>query len=159
MQTHIIRTLGLVTIIIICIFIMVGCVNKRSSGKVNIPELGLFMNLPSGWRVDKRDPRMFLDAANPDDNFGMVEIYPLKGKTLAEFLEENIGEIRTISKITRRISGFEAIEIVTEAEYTVIEVNIGKGDEVIRVSFRTLKTDFPKFEASFRSALQSIEIR
>jgi len=134
-------------------------VNERSSGRVDIPELRLSMNLPFGWKVDKQNPRMFLDGANPVDNFGMVENYPLEGKTLAEFLGENIGEIRTISKITRRISGFETIEIVTEAEYTVIEVNIGKGDEVSRVSFRVLKTDFPEFETSFRSASRSIEIR
>jgi len=194
MMRQICQTIGLVTTILI-----IGC--SKSSEKVKVPELGLSMNLPSGWRVDKQNPRMFFDAANPDNNYGLVEDYPLEirtlegkliksqptleeyvdnelekmermetmtrglGKILEEMIpgeqeiEEQIPKSSIISKTRRTISGFEAIEIVTEAEYTVIEVNIQKGDKVIQVSFRTPKGNLSKLESPFRSALNSVEIQ
>jgi hypothetical protein len=187
-------TIGWVTIILI-----IGC--GRSGEKVKVPELGLSMNLPSGWRVDKENPRMFFATKNPDKNYGMVADYPLEirtlegeliksqptleeyvdnkldqvkrmetmtkglGKILEEMIpgeqeiEEQIPQISIISKTHRTISGLEAIEIVTEAEYTIIEVNIRKGERVIQVSFRTPRDDFPELESSFRNALNSIEIQ
>ncbi len=63
-----------------------------------------------------------------------------------------------VSRNSLTISGLEAIEVVTQGAYTVIQVNIRKGDSVIRVSFRTLKEDFPEHEAALRDALQSIEV-
>ncbi len=140
---------------------MLCCGDMPGGTTMHIAELGLSMELPSGWIADRQNPRMFFDAKNRDDNFGMVEDYPLEGQSLQEYVEHmsNVGGARTISTIPVTISGHEAIEVVTEAVYTVIEVDIQKGEDVIRVSFRALREDYPTYEEPFRGALRSIELR
>jgi len=114
---------------------------------------------------------MFYEPANPEDDFGLVEEYPLEGGTLSRHLEPLLGSLTTdgeaqdgvfrtrlVSRKLRTISGLEAVELVTEGAYTVIEVNIRKGDRVIRVSFRALKESFPELEPAFRSSLDSIKV-
>ncbi len=137
-----------------------GCGPAGGSSTVNVPELGLTMALPVGWVADPSNPRMFYDREERDDNFGMVEDYPLEGKTLAEYVDAlpAMGA-KFLSKTPLTISGHDAFEIVSQAAYTVIEVNIKKGDRVIRVSFRALTEDFPEHEASMREALQGIVLK
>lgn len=76
-----------------------------------------------------------------------------------EELDEEIIETRIISKTSRKVSNLDAIEVVKEADYSVIDVYIGKEDKVIEVFFRTLPDDFPKYELSFRKAIESIKIQ
>ena len=148
-------------IIILVPLSMFGCKAVKSQAKVAVAELGLSMKLPSGWEADKQNPRMFYETKNRDDNFGMVEDYPLEGKSLNEYVEYMLpagAPNRIISKTPITINGYEAIEVVSEAEYTVIDVNILKNDRIVRVSFRTLREDFPKHEPSLRTSLQSIKV-
>ena len=147
--------------IVLTSLVISGCRSAKSQANVEVAELGLSMKLPSGWEADKQNPRIFSETKNRDDNFGMVEDYPLEGKSLKEYVDEMLpagAPERVISKNTVTVSGREAIETVSEAEYAVVDVNILYGDRVIRVSFRTLKEDFPKNETSLRTSLQSIKI-
>jgi len=115
----------------------------------------------------------------------MLEDYPLEGKTLDEWLDEQLGvdrkkkakkkppseqeqrlkklfnfvDTHIVSRKKLTVSGLEAVEVVTEANYTVMEVDIKKGDRVIRVSMRALREEFPKYEAAYRKALASIKIK
>lgn len=177
------------TVVFLVGMVSSGCGRGAGGARVEVAELGLSMVLPAGWRADRRNPGMFLDRAKPDDNFGMVDEYPLEGKTLSEYVDWALGSVeglekaqeallkglaeavgdegggaegsfRTglVSRTPLTISGLEAIELVTQGVYTVIEVNIRKGNSVIRVSFRTLKEDFSEQEAALRGALRSIEI-
>ena len=149
-------------VIILAPFLMFGCKSAKSQATVEVAELGLSMKLPAGWEADRQNPRIFSETKNRDDNFGMVEDYPLEGKSLKEYVEYMLpagAPDRIISKNSVTISGREAIETVTEAEYTVIDVNILENSRVIRVSFRTLKEDFPKHEPSLRTSLQSIKFQ
>ncbi len=166
-----------------------GCGGGLGRQKVKISEIGFSMTLPSGWSVDRQNPRFFFDSSN-SDNSGMVEDYPLEGKTLDEYLDSELGfmekmeeaqkalveelekavigaasgaladafKVRIISRTPRTINGLDAVELVTEAAYAMIEVDIQKGDRVIRVSFRALKEEFPKHEPALREALESVKI-
>lgn len=148
-------------IIVLIPLIMFGCKAAKKQARVEVAELGLSLKLPAGWETDKQNSRMFYETRNRDDNFGMVEDYPLEGKSLNEYVDYMLpagSPERIISKTPITINGREAIETVSEAEYTVIDANILKNDRVIRVSFRTLKKDFSKYEPFFRTSLQSIEI-
>jgi hypothetical protein len=141
--------------------LIIGCGGGVSGwAKVEVAELGLSMQLPSGWTVDRQNPRMFYESGKRDDNFGLVESYPLEGEPLNEYVERmsGVGGARLVSKTAAKIGGHQAIELVTEAAYTVIEVDIQKGDEVIRVSFRTLTEDYADYEPMLRDALQSLKI-
>ncbi len=137
-----------------------GCGPAGGSSTVNVPELGLTMALPSGWVADPENARMFYDREERDDNFGMIEDYPLEGKTLAEYVDAlpAMGA-KFLSKTPLKISGHNAFEVVSEAAYTFIEVNIEKGDRVIRVSFRALTEDFSQYEAAMRAALRGIVLK
>lgn len=66
---------------------------------------------------------------------------------------------KVISKIDRTISGLPAIEVVTEAQFSLVEVYVAKGDNAIVVTFRAPKEDFPKYETLFRKSIDSIKIR
>lgn len=140
---------------------LVCCGDIADGTRVYVADLGLSMELPSGWVADRQNPRMFFDARNKEDNFGMVEDYSLEGQSLPEYVRRmsEVGSAQTVSATPVTISGHEAIEVVTEALYTVIEVDVQKGDKVIRVSFRALKEDYPAHEESFRAALRSIELK
>lgn len=76
-----------------------------------------------------------------------------------EKIEEQILPTRLRSKTTRTISSLEAIELITEATYTLMTVYIRKGDQVVVVSFRTLPEDFSEYEPSFQQAIESIKIK
>lgn len=141
--------------------LIMGCGGGISGGaKVEVAELGLLMQLPSGWTVDRQNPRMFYESGKKDDNFGLVESYPLEGESLNEYVDRmsGIGGGRMVSKSATNVNGHQAIELVTEAAYTVIEVDIQKGDDVIRVSFRTLSEEFADYEQPLRDALHSLKI-
>ncbi len=142
----------------IVLSVVLGCGGAKMD--LSLPELGLSMHLPSGWTVDGQNPRMFFDARNREDNYGLVEDYPLEGLSFEEYVASMpTGGATIVSKKPTIVSGHEAMEVVSEALYTVIEVNIHKGDRVIRVSFRALKDDYPEHEPSYRESLRSIAIK
>ena len=150
---------------VLLMLLTAGCEARKGGSKIDVPELGLTMRLPAGWSADRRNPRMFIDAGN-EDNLGLIEDYPLEGKTLSEYVGQfsELGPpgaaARAISRNSTTISGLEAIEMVTQSvEASIIEVDVRRGDSVMRVSFRTRKEDFPAHERSFREAFSSISIR
>jgi len=184
----VVKPIGWLAVIILTLA-LIGCSGPSGGAKVKVPELGLTMELPPGWKVDRRSTRFFFDKAKPEDNYGLVEDYPLEGKTLDECVDANIRmtqniealqhvaadklselvggavdmpkvtQTRIASRTDTTIDGHEAIELVTESAYTIIEVDIKKGNGLIRISFRTLNEDFPKYEPSFRKAIESIRLR
>ena len=162
-------------------FLLADCGGPAGGPQLVDAGLGLTMDLPPNWRVDRFNRRTFVDREYPEDNFGLLEDYALEGKTLEEYLDEQLKgakdiskeakvekpkpsrfgfiDTRLLSRKKRTISGLEAVEVVTEANYTVIEVVIKKGDRVIRVSMRAHPELYPKNEAAFRRALDSIKIK
>ncbi|MEO0113903.1 MAG: hypothetical protein ABIK93_00310 [candidate division WOR-3 bacterium] len=162
---------------------------QKGSNRVIIPDLGFSMNLPTGWQTDPKDSTSFYEPAKRDDNWGMVVKYQLEEEqTVEEFVEntlkesakiesmfekmtktlgnivgeeelEEVTKTRIVAKTQRKIGNFNAIEVIKEAEYKVIELYIGKDGEVIEVFFRALPEDFTKYETAFQKALASIKIQ
>jgi len=87
------------------------------------------------------------------------------GERAGEEVSEEIKEAekalqsKVLSKTPRTISKHEAIEVVTEAPVSILEVFILRGDTVIWVNFGAPKEDFPQYEQLFRDAIETIKIR
>ena len=140
----------------------VGCGGTPGKARMEVAELGLSMELPSGWTVDRLNPRMFTRG----DNIGLVLDDPLAGQSLGEHVEAaSMGVLERADVVSRTpltISGYDAIEAIIEypdAGSRAIKMWIQKGDRVIEVSAVTPIEDFSKYEAPLRAAFQSIEIR
>jgi hypothetical protein len=166
------------------LLIVTGC--KKNSAKVEMSDLGFSMNLPSGWQLDPNDNTTFYERVKPDENWGLVAEFELEeDESLSDFIdtlladeqeiyqqqkemlklmeeqtdESEFTERKIVSKINRTISSYETIVMISEADYSVIEVFIRKNDEVINVTFRTLKEDFSKYEPALNKAIESISIK
>ncbi|MGC9366897.1 MAG: hypothetical protein ACP5FK_07640 [bacterium] len=141
--------------------IIMGCGggSTASNGKMEAPELGISVYAPSGWSVDRHNPRMCFKG----DNTGIILDEPLEGKSFDEYVQQlseaNSGKV--ISTATMSVSGFDAILTVIEYPNVgskSIKVFIHKGDRLIEISFVTPAEDFPEYETSLRKSIQSITI-
>jgi len=172
-------------VIFLCIFsislIFLGC--KKSASKVAIPNLGFTMMLPTGWQVDSKDNTNFYESTKQDDNFGWVAEYELEeDESLTEFVDSLIVDIKNmeleqielqkslgeeveypetqlLAKNSRTVNGREAIELITEANYSILEFYILKDNKIIQVTFRVLKDDFSKYEPLLRKSIETIKIK
>jgi anti-sigma factor RsiW len=140
--------------------VLAGCGSQGRKGvKIALPKLGMTIVLPVGWQAEAKMQTNFFDPAKPDDNLGWVREYPLEGISFSESVDRLIasGGARVISRKARTISGKDAIEVLTQANYTMIEVCILDGKRVIDVSFQTRTQDFARHERELRRALESIK--
>lgn len=175
-------------VIFLCAFsislIFIGC--KKSASKVVIPNLGFSMRLPAGWQVDPKDNTNFYESTKQDDNFGWVAEYELEeDESLTEFVDSLIVDVKNmeleqiellkslgeeadeteypetqlLAKNSRMVNGREAIELITEANYSILELYILKDNKVIQVTFRVLKDDFPKYEPILHKSIETIKIK
>jgi len=137
---------------------------KRDDNWGNVSLLPLVIATSAG-QVIKNQPTLDEYVDNIiEQNQGMEMMLKGLGRILEKIVpgEQKFGEefqSSVISKHPLTISGFEAIEVVTKANYTIMEVYIGKDDKVITITFRALPEDFPKLEPSFRRAIESIKIK
>lgn len=76
-----------------------------------------------------------------------------------EELEKEVPKTRIVAKTQKKIGDFNAIEVIKEAEYKVIELYIGNDSQVVEVFFRALPEDFAKYESPFQKALASIKLQ
>lgn len=150
------------TIMLVFVFTMLGCGGGSTVGKakMEVPELGLSMYAPSGWRVEGRNPRM----CTKGDNTGLILDEPLEGKVFREYVHQlsEAFDGRVISSTPLTISGYDAHQAVieyTNAGSKSIKVYIHKGDRLIEVSFVTPIEDFPKHEPSLRQSIASLKIK
>lgn len=178
------KPLKLALTLVLTIVVISAC--KKSINQVSIDELGFTMQLPNGWQVDNKNPNVFYDINNPDDNLGQVVDYDLKAdESLSEFVDSLIADEQMIfeqeknaalaaginpdslmlkeTQIARRenisVDGLEAIEMVSTATYTVYDVFILKDETIINVSFRTLPDNFSNYEPLFKTAIKTIKIK
>lgn len=178
------KYLKIVLIVGVGVFFLSLCC-KQSSDKVVLKDFGFSMTIPAGWQIDKEDNTLFFDTAKPDDNAGVVIDYELKsGESLNGFVDlmiaedqalyeeqkqllatlsqadsSSLFETRILSRKELRISGREAIELLSAAEYVVLEIFVVIGSDVVNVSFRSLPEDYSKSEPLFRKAIESIRIQ
>ena len=143
--------------------LMSGCGGGSGSQKVEVAELGLSMQIPSGWAVEKDNPRVF----GKGNSTGLVMDEPLGGKSFNDRVEALIAKTpfespKVISKTPLTVSGYDAIEAVIEypnAGSKALKVYIHKDDRLIEISYVSPKEKFSEDEPSFRESIASIEIR
>ena len=140
---------------------MMGCEggSMPGGGKIEAPELGLSMNVPSGWRVDRNNPRLFYIG----NSTGIIMDEPLEGRNFREYVQqlsiENFGRLVDTESMTR--NGYQFIQSVIEypnAGSKALKAFIHKGDTLIEVSFVTPTDEFSEYEDSLRQSLASIMI-
>ena len=151
----------------------------QNQSLVEIPELGLSMQIPASWQKGsptvrgvgkykaKESGRQFFESIMQSYPFGGVKDFSLSGwKSLDEYVSDPISlHGKIITKIPKTLGSFQAIEVIGEAlgENKIpvkgIFLYIQKGDRVIVVFFWAVKDSFARYESTFRSSLDSLTIR
>lgn len=143
---------------LLCVMSMValtGCGSDRGGENVTYTDVGMRMNLPPGWSQDRFG--LHSQRGHRDDHHGMVYTVPLEAGTLDAHLAAMPDADHGLrSRERTEVDGHEAIELITDAAYSLYEVYILRGDEVVVVSFRTLPEAFDDQLSAFRGAARSI---
>ncbi len=131
-----------------------GC-GAIGASTLDLPELGISVKLPSGWKVDDTFPNgTTFHAPGLTDSFGSVFRFPIEGMSLQEYVGERTGTTTTT------VAGCEAIEHIQGGTVRKgIRVYIRKQSNVFEAEFWVSPEDFPTHEESFRKAIRSIELR
>ncbi len=139
--------------------LLIGCSGPGAAPMLKVSDLGLTLELPPGWQMERGNPRLMFDVSDPDNRFGLIEDYPSEGKSLEQQIKEmtrmDAASIR--SRQSLAIGGYPAVELISEAEFALIEVVVLKDDRIIRVSFRVEPNVFPMQAAALRKSLHSIQ--
>ena len=140
---------------------VVGCGGKGSpvGEKITVPELGLSLKVPRGWKVDKHNPRLCFK----DNSTGLVMDEPLEGRDFEEYVDEICRDFRgqVISKESVNVGGYAAFRVVVDHPdkgSRLMGLFIEKGDRLIEVSFVVPRDDFEKYKASLMEALDSVKV-
>ena len=149
-------------VVILLVVMISGCGNKKKQtrGKIVASEIGLSMNIPRGWTIDKHNPQMCFKG----DYTGIVIDEPLEGKDFYEYAEKLYKDFggKVISKIPLKICGYEAVKVFIDypkQDTKAIRIFIKKNGRIIEISFTILKNDFMKYKSSILDSLDSIEIK
>ncbi|OYD16031.1 hypothetical protein CH330_03860 [candidate division WOR-3 bacterium JGI_Cruoil_03_51_56] len=163
----------------VLVLALAGCPGRQQTkGVMEIKELGFSMKLPSGWKQGRptvkrgkkykaeQGGHYCFESETEGYPFGSVMNLSFEGWTsLDEFVSNPMCfHGRLLSKTYRDVSGFEAIEIVGEGfgekrkPVKGMHLYVQKGNQVILISFRSLKQDFEEYEPQFRECLNSVRI-
>ncbi len=121
---------------------------------IDVPEAGLTMHAPSGWRVHGGQAALI---CSKNDNTGVMVIEPLEGKVFGEYARELAAQFggNVISITPLSVSGHDDPMQGSKS----LRIYIHRNDELIEISFTTLAGDFAKYESSLQDSLASIDIR
>ncbi|MEX0884976.1 MAG: hypothetical protein WD009_00925 [Phycisphaeraceae bacterium] len=137
---------------------LAGCDGGGGGGRATYPDVGMVMQLPPGWSQDASG--MHAQRGHRDDHHGMAYLAALE----ADSLDDHVAGLADVERglVSREpitVDGHEAIELITQAAYSLYEVYVLRGDEVVVVSFRTLPHAFDDQRPAFRDAVQSIRFQ
>ncbi len=142
---------------------LLGCGGAGITGgsAVEVPEYGLTMNAPSGWRVHAPGSALI---CSKKDSTGTVIVEKLEGRGFNEYVGQLLTEFggKTVSRDAVSVSGYEAVRAVVEYPSQgskSMQLYIRRADELIQVSFTAPAGDFPGYESSFRDSIASIKIK
>jgi len=82
------------------------------------------------------------------------------GGGAGEQIDEARREAQSVQVTKRNLNlvGLEAIEVTTTSPRSTVQVYVRKGDKVVVITFGVEKEDFPKYEKTFRDAVETIEV-
>lgn len=136
-----------------------GCGGNGVLGKktMEIPELGVSINIPAGWQLD--NPQM----CHKGDNTGLLMEEGLEGNTFEKSAGQMSKEFGStvISESALQICGHGAIKalVKTLSGDMLLRVYIHKGEKIILISFVILKNEYSENEPALQQSLQSIKIK
>jgi hypothetical protein len=165
-----------------CIFVLI-CLSatmlscSRSGRKMNIPEVGLSMRIPSGWKIGNRigwegtsyfveqpSGKYCFEAVNQRFPHGSVVVSPIEpqSKITIAGLADHITTGSVITRTNRIIDGHDAIEIVEQTSdlggpISIIHLLLRESNKSIYISFCVRTDDFPQYESKFRRCIDSIK--
>ena len=159
------RKMFMSRVALLAAFAVFGCGGAGTPGQalIEVPEMGLTMQAPSGWRVH-RERGAPLVCYWGDFATCIVMSERLEGKPFREYARELSSESRgsrIVSSTTLSVNGRDAVRDVIESAYgsTLLKLYIHRGDELVMVSFATRTGDFPGQEASLLKSLESVRIK
>jgi hypothetical protein len=151
--------ISVTTVFLILLFSGCGKGSIPAGAIIDAPEIGFQMRVPTGWQIDRNNPRMCWK----DNSTGIILDEPLDGKSFEEYVRHlsnaNYGQVISSSPVS--INGFDAIRSVIDypdAGSKSLKAYIHKNDKLIEVSFVAPMEDFPKYEGAFLDSLSSITI-
>ncbi len=140
---------------------LLGCgPTRRDGGRLQVPELGLTLTMPAGWKLDRQNPRL----CSKGDATGIVLEEPLAAAEFASRVDrlcrENQGQLR--SQATLTVNGHPGRLVVIEypaAGSTAMKLFLHKADTLIEISFVTPAEQFAAEEPALRATLQAVELK
>ncbi len=148
-------------LIILVIPLVAGCGGFNAPSTIEVKDLGLSLKIPPGWRMERGNSRMLVDSRNPENHFGLIDDCPSAGKNLNSYVDDmtrmDAAGLRSRQALT--IGGYPAIELVSEADFALLEVFIQKDNRMIRVSYRVEKEALPIQGPALRKSLLSIRFQ
>lgn len=134
-----------------------GCGGGASGGQtLQVPELGLSIEAPAGWRVD-RQARMF----SRGDSTCMILEEPLEGADFLESVDRLSGYFggQLISREQFSLGGRRAVRAVIDYPgpgSRALKAYIDGGDTLVEVSFVADSTVFDSLEPEMSRSLESL---
>ncbi|HNS33378.1 MAG TPA: hypothetical protein PKN36_10480 [bacterium] len=149
-------------IVVIVVLSLNGCGRKGAGGGAAMvsDELGLRMNVPAGWQVDRKASLM----CSKGDSTGIIISEDLEGKNFEEHVRQLSNDFngKVVSSVPVSVSGFNGVRVVIE--YPEIgsksmKVYIHKEKKLIEISFVTPMEDFAGYEGSLLDSIESISLK
>ena len=149
-------------IFVLCAAIFVfGCAKTQTGQVVKVPEAGLTMTAPSGWKAQGGDSAL---ACFKGDSTCIVLVEPLEGRDFKKYAREIATAFggKEISSEALSVSGCEAFRF--EVEYPLqgsksLRLYVQREDELVEVSFVTPSEEFQIEKAALSQALDSVKIK
>jgi len=148
---------SIVTSMIVMCF---GCGDgKIGKATMSLPELGITINAPAGWKFDGRDSGMCTHG----DYIGLLLSEPLDGKTFSKAVEAMSKEFGStvLSRKDLNIGGRTAVQISMDApnDMKVLRLYLDCGQSIAYVSYAVSKTDYASYEQALLESLASLRIK
>ena len=140
---------------------LVGCGGKGSplQKKIRAPELGLSLNVPRGWKVDGRNPRLCFKGRGT----GLIMDEPLGDRGFDGYVDAMGREYggRMVSRTPVKVGKYDGVRAIIEHPgqgSKEMALFILKGERVVLVSFVVPTEDFEKEKFSMGRALDSVTL-
>ncbi len=147
---------------VFAVLTLLGCGGAGTQWKpaIEVPEQGITMNAPPGWRVHGPGSALI---CSKNDSTGIIIAEQLEGRVFEEYVKQ-LSEAsggKVISSTAVSVSGYDAVRAVVEhpsAGSKSMQLYIHKGDELIQISFTAPAGDFPGYETSLYDSIASVKI-
>jgi hypothetical protein len=141
-----------------------GCGPGPQGAPLSIRDLGLKMHLPVDWFVDAQSRLesehglRFYDIRKPDDNFGIIQVFAWQDDNLEEVVRQQAAAAgaNILSIKTRKLGSYPAVEMTSQGEFTVLEINVIRHKRRIRIAWHTRPAEFRRQRAELRASLGSV---